>query len=220
MLDNQQEGVGLGKDIVNLCLKRIKYQVEYHKLPIKRTHHFMEVGKIDITVYSYKEKRNEILYYGKEALFNSEYGFVVRADSNIEIKNLTDLTPYFIGHLAGLTYTPKLKRIIDNKSKIGETVTGYSLKAMYSQLLAEIPRFQIMANSKTSLYWQAKKQGVADKVKVLDYNIKNKAYYLTVSKRSNNIKNPKEFLAKIDLCLQDIKQNGEYKIILSKYGIY
>ena len=53
-----------------------------------------------------------------------------------------------------------------------------------------------------------------------DYNIKNKAYYLTVSKRSNNIKNPKEFLAKIDLCLQDIKQNGEYKIILSKYGIY
>jgi len=220
MIDAQQEGIGLGKDIVNLCLKRMDYQVDYHKLPIKRTHHFMEVGEIDISVYSYKEKRNEILYYGKETLFDSEYGFVVRADSDIEINNLKDLTPYVIGHLAGLTYTPELKSIIDNKIKIDEAITGYSLQAMFSQLLADIPRFQIMANSKISLYWQAKKQGVANKVKVLDYNIKNKAYYLTVSKRSKNINNPKEFLAKVDLCLREIKQNGEYKSIFSKYGIY
>jgi ABC-type amino acid transport substrate-binding protein len=220
MINAEQEGAGLGKDIINLCVQRGGYQVEYHELPIKRTHHFMEVGEVDITVYSYKEKRKEILYYGKEALFNSEYGFMVRRNSDIKIDKLADLEPYVIGHLAGLSYTPELKKIINNKDEIGEVVTGYSLKAMFSQLLAKTPRFEIMADSKITFHWQAKKLGVADKIKVLDYNIKNKAYYITVSKRSKNIKNPKDFLNKIDICLRDIKQSGEFKAILAHYGIY
>jgi ABC-type amino acid transport substrate-binding protein len=220
MINAKEEGSGLGKDIISLCVQRGGYQVEYRELPIKRTHHFMEEGEIDITVYSYKEKRKEILYYGKEALFNSEYGFMVRTDSDIKINKLADLEPYVIGHLAGLSYTPELKKIIDAKDEIGKGVTGYSLKAMFSQLLAKTPRFEIMADSKITLLWQAKKLGVTDKIKVLDYSIKNKDYYITVSKRSKNIKKPKDFLNKIDICLRDIKQSGDLKVILARYGIY
>jgi polar amino acid transport system substrate-binding protein len=180
----------------------------------------MDVGEIDITVYSYKEEREESLHYGKEVLFNSEYGFVVRADSDIKIDKLDDLSPYLMGHLAGLSYTPELKKIIDDKADIGEVVTGYSLKAMFAQLLADIPRFEIMPNSKHTFYWEAKKLGLEDKIKILDYNIKNKAYYITVSKNSNNIKNPNEFLDKIDACLREIKYNGTYENILARYGIH
>jgi polar amino acid transport system substrate-binding protein len=220
MIDAEQEGSGLGKDIINACLPRIGYQVEYNELPIKRTHHFMEMGEIDITVYSYKEKRKEILFYGKEVLFNSEYGFMVRENSEIKIATLNDLSPYVMGHLAGLSYTPKLKKIIQDKDERGEVVTGYSLEAMFAQLLAEIPRFDIMADSKKTFYWQAKKLGVTDKIKVLDYSIKNKAYYITVSKRSKNIKKPQEFLTKIDNCLRDMKRSGEFKTILARYGTH
>ena len=166
MINAQKEGTGLAKEVINLCLQRLEYQVKYQELPVKRTHHFMDVGEIDITVYSYKEEREEILHYGKEVLFNSEYGFVVRADSDIKIDKLDDLSPYLMGHLAGLSYTPELKKIIDDKADIGEVVTGYSLKAMFAQLLADIPRFEIMPNSKHTFYWEAKKLGLADKVKV------------------------------------------------------
>lgn len=220
MINAQQEGAGLAKDVINLCLQRLGLEAKYHELPVKRTHHFMEVGEIDVTVYSYKEERNEILYYAKEVLFNSEYGFMVRTNSDIKIDKLDDLSPYVIGHLAGLSYTPELKKIIDDKAEIDEVVIGYSLQAMFAQLLADIPRFEIMADSKHTFYWQAKKLGVSDKIQILDYNIKNKAYYITVSKHSNNIKNPEKFLDKIDTCLRDIKLNGTYDKILARYGIY
>ncbi len=220
MINAVEEGSGLAKDIITLCLPRIGHKATFNELPIKRTHHFMKMGEIDITVYSYKEKREEILYYGKEVLFNSEYGFMVRKNSEIKIDKLTDVKPYVIGHLAGLSYTPELEQIIKDKDRIGEVVTGYSLKAMFSQLLAKTPRFEIMADSKKTFYWQAKKLGVTDKIKVLDYSIKNKAYYITVSKRSKNIKNPKEFLTKMDACLREVKRSGEFKTILARYGVY
>jgi polar amino acid transport system substrate-binding protein len=219
MIKAQKEGTGLAKETINLCLQQIGYQAEYHELPIKRTHYFMERGDIDITVYSYKAARTEYLYYAKEALFNSEYGFMVRANSDIQVDDLTDLQPLIIGYLAGLTYTPELKIIIDDKVKLEQVVTGYSLKAMFGQLLAETPRFDIMADSKSTLFWEAKKLGVSDKVKVLDYNIKEKAYYITVSKRSRNIKNPQEFLAKMDVCISNIKHSIEYRKKLMRYGL-
>ena len=77
MINAQKEGTGLAKEVINLCLQGIGSQAKYQELPVKRTHHFMEVGEIDVTVYSYKEERNEILYYSKEVLFNSEYGFII-----------------------------------------------------------------------------------------------------------------------------------------------
>lgn len=219
MIKAQKEGTGLAKETINLCLQQIGYKAEYHELPIKRTHYFMERGDIDITVYSYKAERKEYLYYAKEVLFNSEYGFMVRANSDIQVDDLTDLQPLIIGYLAGLTYTPELKKIIDDKVKLEQVVTGYSLKAMFGQLLAETPRFDIMADSKSTLFWEAKKLGVSDKVKVLDYSIKKKAYYITVSKRSRNINNPQEFLAKMDVCVRNIKLNIEYRKKLMRYGL-
>jgi polar amino acid transport system substrate-binding protein len=220
MINAQEEGIGLAKDVINLCLQRIGHQATFHELPVKRTHHFMEMGEIDITVYSYKEEREKILHYGKEVLFNSEYGFMVRANSDIKIDRLADLSPYIMGHLAGLSYTPELKKIIDDKIETEEVVIGYSLKAMFAQLLADLPRFEIMADSKHTFYWETQKLGISDKVKVLDYSIKNKAYYVTVSKQSINIKEPQKFLDKIDACLRDIKQNGTYDKILTRYGIH
>ena len=93
MINAVEEGSGLAKDIITLCLPRIGHKATFNELPIKRTHHFMQMGEIDITVYSYKEKREEILYYGKEVLFNSEYGFMVRKNSEIKIDKLTDVKP-------------------------------------------------------------------------------------------------------------------------------
>jgi len=209
---------GLGKELLNICIHQAGYDVDYRRLPVKRTHIYMKNGDIDITAYSYRKQREQFLIYSKESLFSSDLGFMVKADSSINIHDLKDLEPYRIGRLAGLSYTPELMKIIENKDKKNQVVTGYNFISMFSQLLAPIPRFDIIANSKSTFYWQAKALGVSDKVKVLDYTLKHKKYFVTVSKKSKNIKNPEKFLKQIDLCLKTLKSNGKYREILESYG--
>lgn len=49
--------VGIGKEVINSCLHKMNHRAKYIQLPIKRTHHFMENGEIDIAVYAYKLER-------------------------------------------------------------------------------------------------------------------------------------------------------------------
>ncbi|PCI61260.1 MAG: hypothetical protein COB35_06660 [Gammaproteobacteria bacterium] len=213
---NPQQGIG--KELLNICVPLAGYKIEYRRLPIKRTYLYMENGDIDITAYSYRKEREQFLIYAKEKLFSSDLGFVVKAGSNIVIKSLKDLTPYKIGRLAGLSYSPEFMAIIEDKEKKHQVITSYNSKSMFSQLLASTPRFDIMANSKSTFYWQAKMLGVSGKIKVLDFSIKNKNYFITVSKKSINIKDPQAFIAKIDNCLRTLKSNGKYNEILASYG--
>lgn len=74
---------------------------------------------------------------------------MIRTDSNIAIKKLSDLMSYKMGYLAGLTYMPQLLKIINDKEIKNKVVTGYSLQAMFSQLLAPIPFFDIIADANT-----------------------------------------------------------------------
>jgi len=214
--DKQQQGIG--KELINICLSQAGYNTEYHRLPVKRTHLYMENGDIDITIYSYRKSREKFVWYGKESLFNTNYGFMVRANSDINITKLADLTPYKMGHLAGLSYSPELMEIIESKAKSKQLTTGYNLVAMFSQLLAPTPRFDIMADAKTTLYWQAQKLGLSDKIKVLDYTINKKNYFITVSKKSKNITDPQAFLKETDQCIKSLKNDGRYQAILSTYG--
>ena len=217
-IGDESEQLGIAKEILNHCLLKQGYKTQYARLPIKRTHHYMKQGIIDLTVYSYQQDREEILFYAKEPIFNAEYGFLVRADSDIDIKKIQDVEPYQIGHLAGLTYTPEYMEIINAKTKLNQVTVGHSLESMFLQLLAPIPRFDIMADSKNTFHWFAKYKGVSDKVKVLDYTIKNKDYFITISKRSKNIVNPQAVLKQTDACLKQLKIDGSYNAILTKYG--
>jgi ABC-type amino acid transport substrate-binding protein len=217
---DKNEQQGLAKELLNICVPQTGYKIDYRRLPVKNTQSFMATGKIDLTVYSYRQQREAFLYYANETLFTSEYGFMVRADSAINITELNDLAPYKMGHLAGLTYIPELMQIINDKAKAKQLVVGYNLTSMFSQLLASSPRFDIIADAKITFYWQAKMLGVSDKIKVLDYNIKHKDYFITVSKNSKNIREPLNFLADFDDCLRSLKESGQYQTILADYGAH
>jgi len=217
-IGNEAEQLGIGKELLNYCLNKSGYKTKYVRLPIKRTHHYMDKGKIDITVYSYRQSREQILLYSTEPIFSSEYGFLVRADSDINIEKLADVKPLQIGHLAGLTYTPEYMKIIEEKRQQNQVTIGYSLNAMFLQLLSPVPRFDIMSDSKATFYWFAHYTGVSDQVKVLDYTLKNKDYFITVSKQSQNIKKPQALLQETDACIKQLKKDGGYQAILAKYG--
>ncbi|MBL4942371.1 MAG: transporter substrate-binding domain-containing protein [Colwellia sp.] len=209
---------GIAKELLNICVPQAGYSIEYRRLAVKNTHIYMATGAIDITLYSYKKERDAFLIYSNEKIFSTEYGFMVKASSNIKINKLDDLIPYRIGHLAGLTYTPELMKIITEKEATKQLVVGFNLKTLFSQLLATTPRFDIMADAKTTFHWQAQVLGVSDKIKVLDYNIAHKDYFVTVSKNSPNVSSPKLFLSKLDSCLKKLKNDGQYQTILNNYG--
>ena len=217
--ESKNELSGLGKDVLNECLPKKDFRLKYEKLPVKRTHLDMQTGKIDISLYSYKKERETFLIYGKVPIFTTEYGFAVRANSNIDIQKIEDLEPLRIGNLAGLTHTPILLAMIEKKRIKGEISEGYSIDAMFAQLLSSTPRFDIMPNTKQTFFWRAKSLGVSDKIKVPKFTVAYKDYFVTVSKNSKNISDIPSFLANLDLCITQMRDDGRYTLILKKYGL-
>ena len=108
--------------------------------------------------------------------------------------------------------------IIDSKKASKQAVPTYSWSSIFAKLLTHKPHFDIVADAKTTLFWQAKLLGVSDQIKILPTPIKKKNYYLTASKQSKNIRNPQAFLHKADRCLKRLKYSGKYQEILKKYG--
>ena len=210
---------GLGKDIINECLASRNYRVNYIPLPIKRISLFMQNGNLDFSIYSYKKEREAFLVYSKVPIFTVEVGFMVRADSDIKIDSLEDLALLRIGHLAGLTHTPEILDIINQKRVVGDLSEGHNIDAMFAQLLSPTPRFDIMPDSKQTFYWRAKQLGILDKIKVLPFVAQQKDYFISVSQKSKNITNVEGFLTTIDNCILEMHENGRYNKLLKKYGL-
>jgi len=211
--------IGLGKEIINKCTGKNNYSLHYKTLPIKRTHLYMKSGEIDISVYSYNKERESFVYYGTEPIFFTNYGFASKRTDKIEINQLDDIAPYNFGHLAGLSHTKELRKIIDEKEESNQISIGYDIDSMFGQLLAEPQRFQVMANSIGTFAWRAKQLNIFNKIKIHDFILKRKAYFLTVSKTSKNIKKPKQFLLDIDKCLKDLKSSPFYNQLANTYGL-
>ncbi|MCP4163198.1 MAG: ABC transporter substrate-binding protein [Deltaproteobacteria bacterium] len=211
--------MGIGREIIETCLRKNGIKFEFHRYPIKRANIYIRKGVIDICIYSYRKKREDFLIYSKESLFRTEYRFMVKSDSNIKIKSLKDLGPLKFGYLDGLTFTPELFKIINDKKKKKEIYYAYSLKQLFKGLLGKYQRFDITADSKATFQWKSKKLNVQGKFKILDYDIGSKDYFITISKKSKRVKNKKKFLESFDKCLREMKKNGTYSKILLKYGI-
>ncbi|QOL24513.1 ABC transporter substrate-binding protein [Thalassotalea sp. LPB0316] len=210
---------GLGKELLTTCINNEQYQLNYLTLPVKRTHLYMKSGQLDVAVYSHKISREQFVIYGKEPIFLSEYGFVSVKDQNIEINQINDLYRYQFGNLSGISHTPEILKIIEEKRLHDEVTEGYDIDAMFGQMMTSPPRFQVMANSKETFKWRAKQLGITDKVTVHPLTVKTKAYYLTVSKKGTAIKDKQAFLDAVDTCIKALKANDGYQTIASKYGL-
>ncbi len=67
--------------------------------------------------------------------------------------------------------------------------------------------------------WYARQMNVPDKIRLLDYDIQTKEYFVAVSQKSRVITDKKAFLEKFDLCLRKMKASGKYSEIASKCGL-
>ncbi|MFC1850860.1 substrate-binding periplasmic protein [candidate division CSSED10-310 bacterium] len=206
---------GIAREILEHCLTKMGYAFEFKFYTLRRMHHYMEQGKLDIAIYSYKKSREAYLIYGQEPLFSAVYRPIVRADSDIKISSISDFDNYKLGHLAGLQYSDEFFEYTMKRAKEGTLVIMPSEEVVLDLLLKQ--HIDVFVSTDTSILYRAKQRGILDKIKILDFEIRTSIYRVTFSKKSKSIKNKKDFLKQLDQCIRTLKAEGHYKKILDKY---
>ncbi|WP_176736692.1 substrate-binding periplasmic protein [Oligoflexus tunisiensis] len=208
---------GLAKDIIQICLPRMKRNFEYVQLPIERMQNLMQSGEIDINFFSYKKERESFVTFGKELAFSTAYQPVVRKDANITIQSLADFDKYKLGHTIGLRYAPEFWDYIQKRKQRNDLDETPSNESNLKKLLAgRIDTFVADASSIRSL---SADMGVLDRIRLLDFRIYEGDYYLSLSKKSPRVINPRAFVQEFDHCLADLKKDGTYCKILQTYQL-
>lgn len=205
---------GIAKELLKMCISDTGYAYKFNFYPVNRMYSYLEDGKIDIAVFSYKKDREAFLIYGKEPIFSSGYSPFVLASGNIRISSIKDFDNLRIGHLAGLKYSESFLKYIESRKDIVVTTVGDScLKMLLSGII------DVFVDTKDTVLWRAKQMNVSDKIRVSGFEIQSSDYFVTVSKKSAVINDGEDLLKRIDRCLKAAKSDGRYAKIFDKYGI-
>jgi polar amino acid transport system substrate-binding protein len=206
---------GLMKEILNQCLTRMKIPFEFKFQPIERMQVGMEQGTIDINIFSYKKEREKIMQFGKEVMLTSRYVPIVRADSNYKLNNIKDFDPYRLGHTIGLRYSQEFYDYIQ-KRKLAQTLDESSKEEFNIRKLAA-NRIDVFVSTDSTILYVAKRIGLSDKIKLLDFNIQKADYFIAVSKKSPRIPDRTAFINQLEGCIRDLRKSGEICGISQKY---
>ena len=208
---------GFARELMSICISRLGYRAEFTFYPVKRMYAYLEKGELDISLFSYKKSREDLVYFGHEPVFLSGYRPVVRSGSGIGIRSLADFDNLKIGHLAGLRYSKAFLAYIEKRRQAGSLITGTTGDACLRMLTENI--IDIFVDTRETVLWRAQQMGITEKIMILDYDIQTSQYFVTVSKTSPRIADKPGFLKQLDHCLKRIKADGRYREIAHKYGL-
>ena len=213
------EPPGFAKDLLQRCLPVTGWKADFQAQPISRMRKLIEHGDLDINIYSYEKSRESFLIYGKEILFTSEYRPIMRTGTNISIKKIDDFDNLRLGHFNGLSYSAEFKAYVDKRQAEGRLDITDSERANLLKLTSN--RIDVSVNNVLSTYWYAKKLGILDKIKVLDFTIKRGDYFVTFAKASKRLSKvqAQRFLSAIDGCVRILKKNKDYDVLRERYGV-
>ncbi len=209
--------IGFAKEILSICIPKTGYEAKFNYFPIKRMRYFIEKGDLDVHIYSYKPSREEFLIYAKEPIFKSSYRPFVHRKTPFTIQQLRDFDGLRIGHLQGLKYSESYYNYLNTQSNNKNVRTVPSNVALLSLLLDQ--KVDVFVNTVDTVMWLATTLGERHQIKMLDYDIQTKDYFVTVSKKSAAISNKRQFLNIMDSCIAELKSSGRYLVIKKGYGL-
>jgi len=215
--NTEKVAIGFGKEIIEICVKESGYDPDFKPISIKRMYNSMKMGSSDINIFSHKDERDEFVYYSKEPLFKAQYKPFVRKTSKITINKIEDFDQLRLGHLSGIKYSPKFFEYIEKRKAAGTLEEVDTDNLNLKKLLAD--RIDVFVATEASTKWFANRRGLLGHIKALDYVVKSSDYFIAVSKKTTRIKDPKNFLNKMDTCFKKLKSDGTYKKIQKQYGL-
>ncbi len=208
---------GFGKELLTLVIPETGYSCRFAFYPVKRMYAYLENGKLDISIFSYKKSRESFVTFGKEPLFTSGYRPIVLANSQITINSLKDFDSLRVGHLAGLKYSRSFLEYIEKREQDNTLITTTLGTSCLRMLLAGM--IDIFVDSSDTVLWRAKEMDALDSIKVLDFDIQTKAYFVVVSNQSKVIADRPAFLNQLDQSIQRAKADGRFGALAKRYGI-
>ena len=215
--DKPDKPEGFAKELLKMCLPATGYKFIFKYYPVKRMYSYLEKGEIDLAIFSYKESRESFVMYGREPLFSSGYRPIVLAGSGVDIRSLGDFDKLKLCHLAGLQYSDSFHEYIENRKKAGDLVTTTMGDSCLKMLLEGM--VDVFVDTQASVLWRAKQTNTLNRIKVINYDIQTKKYYVTVSRQSKVIKDKKVFLDTLDQCIRTARENGRLRTLAEKYGM-
>ncbi|MCV2886386.1 transporter substrate-binding domain-containing protein [Aestuariibacter sp. AA17] len=206
---------GLAKEVLKRCIPEAGFQPQFMFIPVGRLKQNVTEGMVDINVYGHNPERDAFVTYGKESVFESTYRAFIRNDATFDVEHSVDFKPLKVGHLNGLNYWPEYRTVIKSKTDMGEVHTVKRDEELVHALVNG--DVDVVVASSTTFHWHAQQLGLGHKVKATTYGSDSRAYFMTLSKSSEIVKDHAAFLHSTDQCIRNMKESGEYNEIESRY---
>lgn len=206
---------GLMKEILSQCFTKLQIPFEFKFQPIERMQVGIEQGTLDLNIFSYKKEREKIVQFGKDVMFTSAYRPIIRADSDITIKNINDFDRHRLGHTIGLRYSKEFYDYI-LKRKSAHTLDESS-KEEFNIRKLDAKRIDIFVSTDSTILYVARRIGLLDKIKLLDYEIQKADYFIAISKNSPRIPDRTRLINQLEECIRDLRKSGNMCELYKKY---
>ncbi|HYX35981.1 MAG TPA: transporter substrate-binding domain-containing protein [Oligoflexus sp.] len=206
---------GIMKEILTQCFTRMKMPFEFKFQPIERMQVGMEQGTVDFNLFSYKKEREKVVEFGKEVMLTSAYVPIVRADSDITIKSISDFDRYRLGHTIGLRYSKEFYDYI-LKRKAAQNLDESS-KEEFNIRKLDARRIDIFVSTDSTIVDVARQIGLISKIKLLDFNIQKADYFIAISRKSPRIPDRTVFIHQLEDCIRGMRKSGETCELYKKY---
>lgn len=204
---------GIFGEIVSAAYATKGLTVKAYVKPWARVLHEAEKGKLDAAACAYYSDQRAIDFLFSEPVMpTGSIVFYTKKGNEITWERLDDLKSYKIGILLGSSYSESFdKADFLNKETVRDEI--FNLKKVLAKRIDLTPLDPLVANYLIDKHIPEEKHNLKIILPVLKEGQKT---YLMFSKKTMGVKKKIQMLNE---GLSEIKQNGTYQKILTKYGI-
>ncbi len=197
-------------DIISEVCKEMKTSCSFKSLPWARAQMHVKKGQMQgLFVIAWNEKRSKWLSFSPPVL-NAEYGFFVRDDNPLELRQLSDIKGYSVGVYGPSNTAESLKKIKDEIKDIVIDMTPHD-EAPFKKL--SFGRIDAVYSNRDVGYFLIKGLGMKNIRYVGAHKKIN--YYIAFSKEFTDRKIVEQFNA----IFLDLHKRGVIRKILDKYSL-
>lgn len=210
-IDSSEPGGGLSLEIIRAAYKTQGYEVKMENVPWARAEEGVKMGTYDILPNTWvTEERKAYLMYSDPFAAN-EVRFIKKKYDPFEYSDLSSLKGKRIGIIRGYGYGDAFMASTEFKR---ETTSNFMLnvKKLVAGRLDLIIEDEIVARAKIN----KKNPAILNKLEFTKKPFSRKDVHVTCG-----LENPrhKEIISAFNKGLMEIKKNGDYATIMTKYGI-
>ena len=228
--DENHELRGIDIDIITLALTKMKDIIPRYKIRLLESSPRLTInwqeGKSDMVFsYSKKEEREKYLYYANVSHITQSYSFFLKKDfvasqkrkgREVKFQDYSDLKDYTFAATKSVAYTPEFWKYVND----GTLKTSLVVHNELTMRMLLHGRVDIIPHNLIPGFWIAEQGGYSDQIMALPKPLKEKKYYNTFVKKSDYPGIADQTIIKrYDEVITAMKENGDIKRIMRKYGI-